>query len=116
MCVCVCVCRTGTKPSWTARLLSDPALLCRKVREEAGELCETLEKSEGRERAASEAADLIYHAMVLLNLQVWFDCVLHTHTQLHGPTRIQACRSSCTQVTCTGYAGMFDRARRKHAV
>jgi hypothetical protein len=41
------------------------------VREEAGELCETLEKSEGKERAASEMADLLYHAMVLLNLQVW---------------------------------------------
>ncbi len=43
---------------------------CGQVREEAGELCETLEAGEGRERAASEAADLLYHAMVLLNLQV----------------------------------------------
>ncbi|CAG9460077.1 unnamed protein product [Pedinophyceae sp. YPF-701] len=59
----------GEKPSWTARLLADPELLCKKVREEAGELCETLEKDEGRERAASEAADLLYHAMVLLELQ-----------------------------------------------
>jgi len=57
------------KPSWTARLLADEALLCRKVREEAGELCETLERREGRGRAASEAADLLYHAMVLLNAQ-----------------------------------------------
>jgi phosphoribosyl-ATP pyrophosphohydrolase/phosphoribosyl-AMP cyclohydrolase len=57
------------KPSWTARLLADEALLCKKVREEAGELCETLERREGRERAASEAADLLYHAMVLLNAQ-----------------------------------------------
>lgn len=40
------------------------------VREEAGELCQTLEANEGQERAASEAADLIYHAMVLLNAQV----------------------------------------------
>ena len=38
---------TGAKPSWTARLLADPALLCKKVREEAGELCETWENSEG---------------------------------------------------------------------
>lgn len=60
----------GGKPSWTARLLADPQLLCRKVREEAGELCQTLEADEGRERAASEAADLIYHALVLLNKQV----------------------------------------------
>lgn len=40
------------------------------VREEAGELCQTLEANEGKERAASEAADLLYHAMVLLNVQV----------------------------------------------
>lgn len=57
------------KPSWTARLLADEALLCKKVREEAGELCETLERGEGPERAASEAADLLYHAMVVLNAQ-----------------------------------------------
>lgn len=40
------------------------------IREEAGELCQTLEAQEGRERAASEMADLLYHSMVLLNLQV----------------------------------------------
>jgi phosphoribosyl-AMP cyclohydrolase / phosphoribosyl-ATP pyrophosphohydrolase len=61
--------KPGEKPSWTARLLSDNTLLCKKVREEAGELCETLENDEGKERAASEAADLFYHAMVLLNAQ-----------------------------------------------
>jgi len=59
----------GGKPSWTAKLLADPQLLCKKVREEAGELCQTLEADEGKERAASEAADLIYHAMVLLKKQ-----------------------------------------------
>lgn len=57
------------KPSWTSKLLSNPELLCKKIREEAGELCQTLEENEGKERAASEAADLIYHAMVLLNIQ-----------------------------------------------
>jgi phosphoribosyl-ATP pyrophosphohydrolase/phosphoribosyl-AMP cyclohydrolase len=57
------------KPSWTRRLLADPKLLCAKVREEAGELCATLEGGEGRERAASEAADLLYHATVLLQAQ-----------------------------------------------
>ena len=63
------------KPSWTRRLLGDPALLCSKVREEAGELCETLEKQEGKQRAASEAADLLYHATVLLQAQgvAWSD-------------------------------------------
>ena len=61
---------TGGKPSsWTAKLLSDPSLCCKKVREEAGELCQTWEEGEGKERTASEAADLIYHAMVLLNVQ-----------------------------------------------
>ncbi|EFJ49686.1 hypothetical protein VOLCADRAFT_59102 [Volvox carteri f. nagariensis] len=59
----------GTKPSWTTRLLSNPELLCKKIREEAGELCQTLEADEGRERAANEMADLLYHSMVLLNLQ-----------------------------------------------
>lgn len=55
-----------SKPSWTAKLLANPALLCSKVREEAGELCETVENGEGHERTVSEAADLLYHAMVLL--------------------------------------------------
>ena len=57
------------KPSWTRRLLSDPALLCAKVREEAGELCSTLERGEGAHRAACEAADVLYHATVLLHAQ-----------------------------------------------
>jgi phosphoribosyl-ATP pyrophosphohydrolase/phosphoribosyl-AMP cyclohydrolase len=57
------------KPSWTAKLLTDEALLLSKVREEAGELCETLERNEGKERTASEMADLLYHAMVLLRTQ-----------------------------------------------
>lgn len=64
-------CASGGKSSWTAKLLKDPELLCKKVREEAGELCQTLEAEEGPERAASEAADLLYHSLVLLNLQVW---------------------------------------------
>lgn len=59
----------GSKPSWTARLLANPELLCKKVREEAGELCQTLEANEGAERVASEMADLLYHSMVLLNKQ-----------------------------------------------
>lgn len=59
------MCAEG-KPSWTAKLLADPELLCKKVREEAGELCETVEGSEGRERTVSEAADLLYHSLVLL--------------------------------------------------
>lgn len=57
-----------SKPSWTAKLLADPKLLCSKVREEADELCRAVEDGEGRDRVASEAADLLYHAAVLLNL------------------------------------------------
>jgi len=58
----------GAKPSWTQRLAADPKLLCKKVREEAGELCDALEQGEGAEAVASEAADLLYHAMVLLQV------------------------------------------------
>ena len=42
------VIKEGAKPSWTRRLLEDPELLCSKIREEAGELCETYEKDEGK--------------------------------------------------------------------
>ena len=59
---------TSKKPSWTAKLLADRKLLCSKVREEADELCRALEDSEGSERVASEAADLLYHAAVLMKL------------------------------------------------
>ncbi len=76
-CVCkvadtssVCPFTTGSKPSWTAKLAGNQELLCSKIREEAEELCETLERQEGQERAASEMADLLYHSMVLLNVQV----------------------------------------------
>ena len=43
-----------------ARLAGNQELLCSKIREEAGELCETLERQEGQERATSEMADLLY--------------------------------------------------------
>ena len=69
---------TGSKPSWTAKLAGNQELLCSKIREEAGELCQTLEQQEGKDRATSEMADLLYHSMVLLNVQVRlqlaFDC------------------------------------------
>ncbi|WRX20671.1 Phosphoribosyl-AMP cyclohydrolase domain - like 2 [Theobroma cacao] len=57
------------KPSWTKRLLLDETLLCSKIREEADELCRTLEEKEDNSRTASEMADVIYHAMVLLRRQ-----------------------------------------------
>ncbi|KAK1306509.1 hypothetical protein QJS10_CPA10g00801 [Acorus calamus] len=54
------------KPSWTKKLLADPVLLCSKIREEANELAQTLLENEDKSRTASEMADLLYHAMVLL--------------------------------------------------
>ncbi|CAM9003494.1 unnamed protein product [Rhodiola kirilowii] len=57
------------KPSWTKKLLLDDKLLCSKIREEANELCQTLEDNEDKSRAASEMADVLYHAMVLLALK-----------------------------------------------
>ncbi|KAL6626378.1 hypothetical protein ACP70R_030104 [Stipagrostis hirtigluma subsp. patula] len=56
------------KPSWTKKLLLDSQLLCSKIREEAGELIQTLLDNEGKSRTASEMADLLYHSMVLLTL------------------------------------------------
>lgn len=56
----------GAAPSWTARLLADPALAGAKVREEAGELADAVANGEGAARVASEAADLLYHALALL--------------------------------------------------
>ena len=48
--------------SWTARLLGDPALLREKILEEAAEVCE----AETRSHLTWELADLLYHAMVLM--------------------------------------------------
>ncbi|PIN23536.1 Phosphoribosyl-ATP diphosphatase [Handroanthus impetiginosus] len=58
--------RSDSKPSWTKRLLLDKKLLCSKIREEADELCRTLEDNEDQSRTASEMADVLYHSMVLL--------------------------------------------------
>ncbi|KAI9170308.1 hypothetical protein LWI28_025834 [Acer negundo] len=57
------------KPSWTQQLLLDDNLLCSKIREEADELCRTLEENEDKSHTASEMADVMYHAMVLLTLK-----------------------------------------------
>ncbi|XP_039132994.1 histidine biosynthesis bifunctional protein hisIE, chloroplastic [Dioscorea cayenensis subsp. rotundata] len=57
------------KPSWTKRLLVDKELLSSKVREEAGELVQTLLENEDKSRTTSEMADLLYHAMVLLKVK-----------------------------------------------
>ncbi|XP_062196480.1 histidine biosynthesis bifunctional protein hisIE, chloroplastic-like [Phragmites australis] len=57
------------KPSWTKKLLLDNQLLCSKIHEEAGELIQTLLENEDKSRTASEMADLLYHAMVLLRVK-----------------------------------------------
>ena len=58
----------GTK-SYTKSLLEKGApKIGEKLREEAGELAEAL-ANESDERVASEAADLLYHAMVGLQLR-----------------------------------------------
>lgn len=51
--------------SYTHRLYTEPGLLAAKIREEAAELAET----EGPTRAAEEAADLVYFALVKLRAE-----------------------------------------------
>lgn len=68
----------GGKPSWTAKLLRDPELNCRKVREEADELCRTWEDAEGEckggmiSEVKSEGMDLREPRMEsLLTFPLW---------------------------------------------
>jgi phosphoribosyl-AMP cyclohydrolase / phosphoribosyl-ATP pyrophosphohydrolase len=60
--------RADTKPegSYTARLLADPGLTGDKVREEAEEVTRAA-REESAERVAEEAADVVYHLLVLLH-------------------------------------------------
>jgi phosphoribosyl-ATP pyrophosphohydrolase/phosphoribosyl-AMP cyclohydrolase len=51
--------------SYTVELLSDPDRAAAKVNEESGEVIEAA-RSESDERVAEEAADVVYHLMVLL--------------------------------------------------
>jgi phosphoribosyl-ATP pyrophosphohydrolase/phosphoribosyl-AMP cyclohydrolase len=55
----------GEKPSYTQRLLADRNLRLKKIGEEASDLVVALADGD-RARAAEEAADLVYHAMVAL--------------------------------------------------
>ena len=59
--------RTRTRPSgsYTVELLSDPARIAAKVREEAEEVARAA-AGESDERVAEEAADAVYHLVVLL--------------------------------------------------
>lgn len=51
--------------SWTAKLLADPDLAGRKLIEEAAEAVEAAAAGDG-EHTAAEAADVLYHLLVLL--------------------------------------------------
>ena len=57
--------RTRPEGSYTSTLLADPALAQAKVQEEAEEVARAA-REESDERVADEAADLIYHLVVLL--------------------------------------------------
>jgi phosphoribosyl-ATP pyrophosphohydrolase/phosphoribosyl-AMP cyclohydrolase len=54
---------TADRPSYTVRLLTDRNLRLKKLGEEAAELVTACADGD-RERAAEEAADLLYHALV----------------------------------------------------
>jgi phosphoribosyl-AMP cyclohydrolase / phosphoribosyl-ATP pyrophosphohydrolase len=57
--------RERPEGSYTVELLEDPALIGSKVREEAEEAASAA-RTESEERVAEEAADLVYHLLVLL--------------------------------------------------
>ncbi len=59
--------RAAAQPdgSYTAKLLADPALAAEKVEEEAEEVVRAV-REESDERVANEAADVIYHLLVLM--------------------------------------------------
>ncbi|KAE9619483.1 hypothetical protein Lal_00012899 [Lupinus albus] len=86
------------KPSWTKRLLQSDKLLCSKIREEADELCQTLENNEDKSRTASEMADVLYHAMVLLALKdVKVEDVLQILRQRFSQSGIEEKRSRASK-------------------
>ncbi|XVE89322.1 hypothetical protein DITRI_Ditri19aG0193000 [Diplodiscus trichospermus] len=86
------------KPSWTKRLLLDENLLCSKIREETDELCRTLEEKEENSRTASEMADVIYHAMVLLRRKdVKIENVLEVLRQRFSQSGIEEKQSRITK-------------------
>lgn len=54
------------KGSYTRKLLDDIPLNLAKITEEASEVVQAIEQKEGKQRLTNEAADVIYHLMVLL--------------------------------------------------
>lgn len=67
-------------------------------REEANELCQTLENNEDKSRTASEMADVLYHAMVLLALKdVKVEDVLQVLRQRFSQSGIEEKRSRASK-------------------
>jgi len=52
-----------TTKSWTTKLLNDKGLMLSKIREEADEVCEAIDK-ESDQQVIYEGADLLYHTLV----------------------------------------------------
>ena len=76
----------ATPPSYTQRLLGDRNLRLKKIGEEGAELVAALADADP-ERATSEAADLLYHALVALRaLGVGLDDVRHALDERARPT------------------------------
>ncbi|KAE8648475.1 histidine biosynthesis bifunctional protein hisIE, chloroplastic isoform X1 [Cucumis sativus] len=91
--------QTG-KPSWTKRLLLENKLLCSKIREEADELCRTMEENEDKSRTASEAADVVYHILVSLAVkEVKFEEVLEHLRERFSQSGIEEKKNRAPKVT-----------------
>nr|POF27226.1 histidine biosynthesis bifunctional protein hisie, chloroplastic [Quercus suber] len=68
------------------------------LREEADELCRTLEENEDKSRAASEKADALYHAIVLLaNEDVKIEDVMQVLQQRFSQSGVEEKRGRISQ-------------------
>ncbi len=78
--------------SYTARLVGDRALALRKVAEEAIEVV-IAAGHQGQDRTCEEAADLLYHLLVVLHVEgIDLQDVWATLAQRHNPRRTQDVR------------------------
>uniref|UniRef100_A0A7N2KZ57 phosphoribosyl-ATP diphosphatase n=1 Tax=Quercus lobata TaxID=97700 RepID=A0A7N2KZ57_QUELO len=67
-------------------------------REEVDELCRTLEENEDKSRTASEMADVLYHAMVLLaNKDVKIEDVMQVLRQRFSQSGVETKRGRISQ-------------------
>lgn len=90
----VLITRRGERPegSYTVQLLDDPTLTQRKIMEEAFEVCLELQAADiNAERAAEEAADLVYHVLVgLVGAGVSWSDVENVLRNRHQPTSVES--------------------------